>query len=61
MALLAKSTPLGPASCPRQARAIDPGEVHTVTDNEDGTHTCSCGQTFDYEDQTHWETAPVLP
>ena len=49
-----KSTPISAAKCPRQALSI---EEHTVTDNEDGTYTCTCGKTWKWDDQTHYETA----
>jgi hypothetical protein len=32
---------------------------HEVTDNEDGTFTCSCGETFEWTSQTDYVRRPV--
>lgn len=58
--LIQKSTPLGALTCPRKARAVDPGEVHTVTLDTGIAYDCTCGETFEWEDQFHWEAAPIL-
>lgn len=53
--LMVKSTPLGALKCPRVA--IAPEETHTVTADGGTRYTCSCGETFLWEDQTHYEKA----
>lgn len=50
-----KSTPISEYVCPRRSQRI--AEEHTVTLTNAGTHeyTCTCGQVFIWEDQTHYE------
>ena len=57
MALMEKSTPLGPLTCPRimLGEADSSDEDHTVTLDTGTTYECTCGEVFLWEDQTHWE------
>lgn len=57
--LTVKSTPLSAPNCPRKARDPIAGEVHTVTLDTGITYECTCGEVFQWEDQFHWEAAPI--
>ena len=51
-----RSTPLSEFSCPRKS-TLGPSVQHEVTkDSEDGdAYTCTCGTSFRWQDQTHYE------
>lgn len=61
MALTVKSTPLSltDGRCPRRARDPIQGELHEVESTGDNEYTCSCGEVFLWDDQFHWEAAPI--
>ena len=59
MTLTTKSTPLSVVNCPRKARDVILDEPHTVANTGSNEYTCSCGEVFLWDDQFHWEAAPI--
>lgn len=56
--LIVRSTPLGALKCPRPGREGGDPDEHVVTFTSGITYTCSCGEVFQWEDQTHYVRAP---